>query len=226
MREPPPAMSGTAIAEALFADPAPGTTPTFREFADTPPTPIGQFRESYILASDDEDVWLIDQHAAHERILYEDLVERGEQEERGAQQLLLTPLPLELSPAERVTMGEEIEQLLSFGYDIEPFGADGYVVRAVPAALSGLDTLRLVRSALGERERDCRSSSVLDAKSRIAARLACHAAIKVNFLLTMEKMQYLVRTLWNARQPTVCPHGRPTTLRIGLGQIERNFGRI
>ena len=223
VREPLPAMSGTANAEALFAEPAPETTPTFTEFTDTPPTPIGQFRESYILAADDDDVWLVDQHAAHERILYEELVGRHE---GGEQQLLLTPLPLELTPSERVTIEEELDQLLAFGYDIEPFGGDSYVVRGVPASLAGLDTLRLVRAALGEAERDCRSSSVIEAQSRIAARLACHAAIKVNFPLAMEKMQYLVRELWRAKQPTVCPHGRPTTLRLGLEQIERNFGRI
>ena len=218
-------MSGTQMAEALLSPQAASSepTPTFAEFVDTPPIPIGQFRESYILAADDDDVWLVDQHAAHERILYEDLVDRGDS---GEQQLLLTATPLELTPSERVTMEEELSQLLAFGYDIEPFGGDGYVVRAVPAALSGIDTLRLVRAALGERERECRSSSVIDAQSRIAARLACHAAIKVNFPLAMEKMQYIVRTLWKARQPTVCPHGRPTTLRIGLEQIERNFGRI
>ena len=153
----------------------------------------------------------------------EELVGRGGSSE---QQLLLTPLPLELTPSERVTIEEELDQLLGFGYDIEPFGGDSYVVRGVPASLAGLDTLRLVRAALGEAERDCRSSSVIEAQSRIAARLACHAAIKVNFPLGMEKMQYLVRELWRAQQPTVCPHGRPTTLRIGLEQIERNFGRI
>lgn len=222
-REPLPSMSGTAMAEALFAERAAETTPTFTEFAGTPPTPIGQFRESYILAADDDGVWLVDQHAAHERILYEELVGRSGGSE---QQLLLTPLPLELTPSERVTIEEELDQLLGFGYDIEPFGGDSYVVRGVPASLAGLDTLRLVRAALGEAERDCRSSSVIEAQSRIAARLACHAAIKVNFPLAMEKMQYLVRALWRARQPTVCPHGRPTTLRIGLEQIERNFGRI
>ena len=121
-------------AEALFADRTPETTPTFTEFTDTPPTPIGQFRESYILAADDDDVWLVDQHAAHERILYEELVGRGGGSE---QQLLLTPLPLELTPSERVTIEEELDQLLGFGYDIEPFGGDSYVVRGVPASLAG-----------------------------------------------------------------------------------------
>jgi DNA mismatch repair protein MutL len=208
-------------AERSFLESA---TPAFVEMAEVPPVPIGQFRHSFIVATDAENVWLIDQHAAHERILYEDLVERGAAQ--MGQQLLLTPIPLELNPSERVTMEEELEELVSFGYDLEPFGSDGYVLRAVPASLAGLDPLRLVRAALGERERDCRSQALRDTGSRIAARIACHAAIKVNFELALPKMQYLVRELWLARQPSVCPHGRPTTLRIGKEQIERNFGRI
>jgi DNA mismatch repair protein MutL len=220
----PSGTDGAAIADALFSSPALGVTPTFSELADEPPTPLGQLRWSYIVAADGESVWLIDQHAAHERILYEDLVERGLSQ--MGQQLLLTPLPLELTAPERVTLEEELSDLASFGYDIEPFGQGDFLLRAVPASLSGLDPVRLVRSALSERERDCRSSTVREAGSRIAARIACHAAIKVNFELAPEKMRYLVRELWRARQPTVCPHGRPTTLRIGREQIERGFGRI
>jgi DNA mismatch repair protein MutL len=197
--------------------------PAFAEFANRPPTPLGQFRRSYILAADEENVWLIDQHAAHERILYEELVERADE---VGQQLLLTPAPLELTPAESVTMEEELPALVGFGYDIEPFGEGSFVVRAVPASLTGLDSTRLLRATLSERERECRTSTVREAKSRIAARLACHAAIKVHFDLAMEKMQYLLRQLWLTRQPTVCPHGRPTTLRIGKEQLERSFGRI
>ncbi len=219
-----PSLDGKHLAETLLGRVAPRETPAFAELASRPPQPIGQFRHSFILATDADSVWLIDQHAAHERILYEDLVERGASQ--MGQQLLLTPVPLELTPAERVTMEEEIDDLVSFGYEVEPFGADGYVVRAVPASLAALDPVRLIRAALGERERECRSSTVREAGSRIAARLACHAAIKVNFELAMEKMQYLVGELWRARQPTVCPHGRPTTLRIGREQVERNFGRI
>jgi DNA mismatch repair protein MutL len=217
---------GVALADALFAEPAPPPefTPVFTELAEEPPVPMGQLRASYIVAADGESVWLIDQHAAHERILYEDLVDRGVAQ--MGQQLLLTPLPLELTPPERVTLEEELSDLASFGYDIEPFGEGEFVLRAVPASLSGLDPVRLVRSALSEREKDCRSSTVRDAGSRIAARIACHAAIKVNFELAPEKMRYLVRELWQARQPTVCPHGRPTTLRIGREQIERGFGRL
>lgn len=217
-------LDGLALAETLLGGASPDETPAFAELASLPPRPVGQFRHSFIVATDADNVWLIDQHAAHERLLYEDLVERGASE--LGQQLLLTPVPLELTPAERVTMEEEIGDLVSFGYDVEPFGADGYVVRAVPASLADLDPVRLIRAALGERERECRSSTVREAGSRIAARLACHAAIKVNFELAMEKMQYLVRELWRARQPTVCPHGRPTTLRIGKEQVERSFGRI
>jgi DNA mismatch repair protein MutL len=221
-----PPLDGRVLAEMLLGEASASTreTPAFAELASLPPRPMGQFRHSFIVATDAESVWLIDQHAAHERILYEDLVERGATE--MGQQLLLTPVPLDLAPAERVTMEEEIEDLISFGYDVEAFGADGFVVRAVPASLAGLDPVRLIRAALGERERECRSSTVREAGSRIAARLACHAAIKVNFELAMEKMQYLVSELWRARQPTVCPHGRPTTLRIGKEQLERSFGRI
>jgi DNA mismatch repair protein MutL len=223
---PTPAFDGSAMAEAVLgrSDEAPATTPAFAELAETPPRPVGQFRSSFILATDAESVWLIDQHAAHERILYEDLVERGAAQ--MGQQLLLTPVPLDLPPAERVTLEEELDELVAFGYDVEPFGDDGFVLRAVPASLSGYDATRLIRAALGERERDCRSSTVRETGSRIAARLACHAAIKVNFELAMEKMQYLVKELWQARQPSLCPHGRPTTLRIGKEQIERSFGRI
>ena len=218
-------LSGTDVAEVLFGElaTAEGQTPAFAEFADRPPTPIGQFRDSFILASDEENIWLIDQHAAHERILYEDLVER--QHEVG-QQLLLTSVTLELSPSERITMEEELSRFTAFGYDIEPFGNDGYIVRAVPGSLSGLDSIGLIRSALAERERECRSASFVDAHGRIAARLACHAAIKVHLELAMEKMHYIVAELWRTKRPTVCPHGRPTTLRIGLEQIERKFGRI
>jgi DNA mismatch repair protein MutL len=220
----PDSIDGAAIAESLFSSPACEVTPTFSEIADEPPTPLGQLRASYIVAADGGSVWLIDQHAAHERILYEDLVERGVSQ--MGQQLLLTPIPLELTAPERVTLEEELSDLASFGYDIEPFGQGDFLLRAVPASLSGFDPIRLVRSALSERERDCRSSTVREAGSRIAARIACHAAIKVNFELAPEKMRYLVRELWRARQPTVCPHGRPTTLRIGREQIERGFGRI
>jgi len=220
----PGSTDGAAMAEALFSSLAAEITPTFSELADEPPMPLGQLRASYIIAADGDSVWLIDQHAAHERILYEDLVERGVSQ--MGQQLLLTPLPLELTAPERVTLEEELSDLASFGYDIEPFGQGDFLLRAVPASLSGFDPIRLVRSALSERERDCRSSTVREAGSRIAARIACHAAIKVHFELAPEKMRYLVRELWRARQPTVCPHGRPTTLRIGREQIERGFGRI
>ncbi len=220
----PSSTDGAAIAEALFSSLASEVTPIFSELADEPPSPLGQLRASYIIAADQDTVWLIDQHAAHERILYEDLVERGVSQ--MGQQLLLTPLPLELTAPERVTLEEELSDLAAFGYDIEPFGSGDFLLRAVPSSLSGIDPVRLVRSALSEREKDCRSSTVREAGSRIAARIACHAAIKVNFELAPEKMRYLVRELWRAKQPTVCPHGRPTTLRIGREQIERGFGRI
>ncbi len=224
-----PYAGGMALAEAVLGADQPrkaqqATPQTFAEFADVPPMPLGQFRESFILAIDDESVWLVDQHAAHERILYEELLARPGQE-RPQQQLLLTPLQLEFSVAEQITLDEEMIRIQSYGFDIEHFGGRSYVVRAVPAPLSGLDAGKLIRSALAEREQDCQGSSIAEAEGRIAARIACHAAIKVNNALAQEKIRFILDRLWRARQPTVCPHGRPTTLRLGREQIEKNFGR-
>ena len=225
-----PYAGGMALAEAVLgmgdAQQVQQAMPqTFGEFAEFPPTPLGQFRESFILATDDESVWLVDQHAAHERILYEELLARPDQE-RPQQQLLLTPLQLEFSVAEQITLDEEMIRIRSYGFEIEHFGGRSYVVRAVPAPLSGLDVGKLIRSALAEREQDCQGSSIAEAEGRIAARIACHAAIKVNNSLAPEKIRFILDRLWRARQPTVCPHGRPTTLRLGREQIEKNFGRI
>lgn len=221
-----PAYGGSALAEAVWSVRQAETErpPAFADFADAPPIPLGQFRESFIVATDEEAVWLVDQHAAHERILYERLV-APVRDARAEQQLMLTPLPLELSVAERITLEEEMTRIRSYGFDIEPFGGESYVIRAVPAALAGLDAGKLVRAALAEREQDCPGSSVAEAEGRIAARLACHAAIKVNMPLAPEKIRFILTSLWKARQPTVCPHGRPTTLRLGREQIEKNFGR-
>lgn len=216
---------GRAMAEALLGSAPEAATPAFTEFATSPPAILGQFRDSFIVAADGEGVWLVDQHAAHERILYEELVDRSS-DARPEQQMLLTPLHVELAPAERVTMEEEVSRFTFFGFDIEPFGTGSYVIRAVPAALSDLDPVKLVKATLSEREQDCSSTTLLEARGRIAARLACHAAIKVHHLLAPEKMRYILERLWRARQPTVCPHGRPTTLRLGLEQIEKRFGRV
>jgi DNA mismatch repair protein MutL len=123
-------------------------------------------------------------------------------------------------------MEEEITRFVSYGFDIEPFGSGSYVIRAVPAVLSGLNVEKLIRSALSEREQECSVSALSEAQGRIAARLACHAAIKIHNPLAPEKMRFLLEQLWRARQPTVCPHGRPTSLRVGLTQIEKRFGRI
>ncbi len=216
--------NGLDIAEALFRPEEGAETPAFTEFATTPPAILGQFRASFIIASDDKGVWLVDQHAAHERVLYEELVER-QSSQSAEQQILLTPLHVELTPAERVTMEEELSRFTAYGFDLEPFGSGSYVIRAVPAVLAGDDPVKLIKRTLSEQEQDCPTSTLGEARGRIAARLACHAAIKVNMPLTAEKMRYILDRLWQANQPTVCPHGRPTTLRLGLEQIEKRFGR-
>jgi len=224
--EPRPAYArGLWVAETVWGRPAQPSARAFAEFAEDAPSPLGQFRASFIIAADAESVWLIDQHAAHERILYEELLQNGNRAS-APQQLLLAAATVELAPAERMTVGEELPQLQSLGFDVDAFGGDTLVIRAVPAALSGLDPARLVRAALAEPEQECRGSAAAEAEKRIAARLACHAAIKIHTPLAPEKLRYLLDRLWSSQQPTVCPHGRPTTLRIGRDQVEKTFGRI
>jgi DNA mismatch repair protein MutL len=213
------------MAATVWGESAPARPRAFVEFAREPPAVLGQFRASFIIAVDADSMWLVDQHAAHERILYEELLERGNRA-RPEQQLLLSAATVELGPAERVTLEEELPRLASLGFDLESFGPAALLIRAVPAPLSGLDPVRLVKAALAEPEEECRASASAEVEKRLAARVACHAAVKIHTPLGPEKMRFLLHRLWMAAQPTVCPHGRPTTLRIGREQVEGTFGRI
>jgi DNA mismatch repair protein MutL len=215
---------GLAVVEALSGGATEARPRAFAEWATEPPTSIGQLRHSYIIAVDGQDLWLVDQHAAHERVLFEELLERAQSGSRE-QQMLLQPIPLELTAGEQLVFQEELPRIAGFGFDVEPFGERSYLVRAVPAALAGFDPVKLLRSSLFEPERECRSSSISELGQRLAARVACHAAIKINQPLSPDKMRYLLEKLWRAGEPSVCPHGRPTTLRVGREQIERSFGR-
>jgi DNA mismatch repair protein MutL len=224
--EPLPTYAGgLEMAATVWGESAPARPRAFVEFAREPPAVLGQFRASFIIAVDADSMWLVDQHAAHERILYEELLERGNRA-RPEQQLLLSAATVELGPAERVTLEEELPRLASLGFDLESFGPAALLIRAVPAPLSGLDPVRLVKAALAEPEEECRASASAEVEKRLAARVACHAAVKIHTPLGPEKMRFLLHRLWMAAQPTVCPHGRPTTLRIGREQVEGTFGRI
>ena len=223
-----PAGDGREIGELLYGLDADGPAdasagiPGYLDFGDRPPVALGQFRKTYILAEDGDELLLVDQHAAEERVLFNGLMERS----AASRTLpLLQAVPLDLSPVERAALLAETERLAAAGFEIEPFGGDSFLLRGVPEVLGvgrGLDVL--LRSLAAE-ESECAGSAGHDARSRIMARVACHAAVTANVRLGPERMTELLRSLWATGDPSTCPHGRPTALRLDLAFIERRFRR-
>ena len=187
--------------------------------------PLGQFRDTFIVAIDDEGVAIIDQHVAHERVLFERVMETLTAG-RLESQRLLTPILIEMSPAQRQALAQHTATLERFGLEIEEFGGDSVRLSAVPAMLDAAECEGgRARARRGSR-RARRGAGVQDALRRIAATMACHAAVKANYPLTMEKMRYILEELRRTAYSSVCPHGRPVVLRMSRREIEKNFQRI
>ncbi|HKP11537.1 MAG TPA: DNA mismatch repair endonuclease MutL [Blastocatellia bacterium] len=186
--------------------------------------PLGQIRDSYIVATDEEGLLLVDQHVAHERVLFEQF--RDTRLARPADvQALLIPETLDLSPAEADAFGVVQEELESIGVETMQLSGRTVAIKTAPAGLAAKDVIALVREALGVVERERRSFSLDHLRDEIAASLACKAAIKVNMRLTSEKMQWLIDELMKTQNPMTCPHGRPIIMRMDLRDIERGFKR-
>jgi DNA mismatch repair protein MutL len=190
-----------------------------------PMIPLGQFRDTFIIAIDDEGIAIVDQHVAHERVLFEQVMEKLTSGPLESQRLL-TPLLIELSPAERQALLPHAATLEKFGLEIEEFGGDSVRLSALPAVLHPSECEAAVRALAGDLEGLDRGSRVEDGLRRIAATMACHAAVKANYPLTMEKMRYILEELRRTAYSSVCPHGRPVVLRITRREIEKNFQRI
>ena len=190
-----------------------------------PMIPLGQFRDTFIIAMDDEGIAIIDQHVAHERVLFEQVMEKLTAG-RLESQRLLTPMLIELSPAQRQALAPHAATLERFGLEIEEFGGDSVRLSAVPALLDPAECEAAVRALAEDLEGLDRGSRVEDALRGIAATMACHAAVKANYPLTMEKMRYILEELRRTAYSSVCPHGRPVVLRITRREIEKNFQRI
>jgi DNA mismatch repair protein MutL len=190
-----------------------------------PLMPLGQFRDTFIIAVDEEGLAIIDQHVAHERVLFERITERltgG----RLESQRLLVPILVDLSPGGRqalMTHGADLERL---GFEVEDFGGDAVRVGAIPALLGRDDCEAAVRALADDLEGLDRGARVEDALKRIAATMACHAAVKANYPLTPEKMLHILEELRRTAYSTICPHGRPVMLRLTRREIEKNFQRI
>jgi DNA mismatch repair protein MutL len=190
-----------------------------------PMIPLGQFRDTFIIAIDDEGIAIIDQHVAHERVLFERVMQRltdGPLES----QLLLEPLVVELPASGCEVMVRRAEELHRFGFEISEFGHNSVRVAAVPALLTPDESVAAVRALADDLDGLDRGATVEEALKRIAATTACHAAVKANAPLTHEKMAHILEELRRTAYSTVCPHGRPVMLRITRREVEKNFQRI
>ncbi len=220
---------GPAEAGRSSGDPAPARDlfePGGREDAlPGPLVPLAQYRESYILAEDRDGVVVVDQHAAHERVLFERYLAEAD-DDRVEVQPLLFPVVVELAPHERVVLEGEIGEFRRLGLVVEPFGGGAVRLEAIPAVASGLDPARLLHELLGEAGRArSAATAVAPLRRRLVTTAACQAAIKVNHRLEREQMQALLDALARTKSPTTCPHGRPVLFRLTLEEVERAFRR-
>jgi DNA mismatch repair protein MutL len=190
-----------------------------------PMIPLGQFRDTFIIAVDDEGVAIIDQHVAHERVLFEQITERLTSG-RLESQRLLTPILLDLSPSQREALKQHAATLDRFGMEVEEFGGDSVRLSAVPAVLDPGECEATVRELTESLEGLDGGTRADEALRRIAATMACHAAVKANYPLTLDKMRYILEELRRTAYSSVCPHGRPVVLRLTRREIEKNFQRI
>ena len=186
---------------------------------------LGQFRDTFIIAVDEEGIAIIDQHVAHERVLFERITERLTSGALESQRLLV-PMLVELSPGGRQTLTSHAADLERLGFEVEDFGGDALRVTACPALLSREDCDAALRALAEDLEGLDRGAGVDAAIKRIAALTACHAAVKANYPLTHEKMAHILDELRRTAYSTICPHGRPVMLRLTRREVEKNFQRI
>jgi DNA mismatch repair protein MutL len=187
--------------------------------------PLGQLRDSFILAANEEGLWIIDQHVAHERVLFEKIL-RDREVEKVQRQRLLMPVLIDLLPAQMVSFAAIAHELDLNGFEAEPFGPNTLAIKAAPVGLEGRELERMLEEVLAVPEREQQSENAETRGRRIAASIACHAAIKVNMPLDPKKIDWLLAELGKTEHPMSCPHGRPIALRYSHKDIQRAFQRI
>jgi DNA mismatch repair protein MutL len=187
--------------------------------------PLGQLRDSFILAANDEGLWIIDQHVAHERVLFEKILREREVEQVQRQRLLM-PVLIDLLPAQMVSFAAIAKELELNGFEAEPFGPRTLAIKAAPVGLEGRELERMLEEVLAVPEREQQTENADTRRRRVAASIACHAAIKVNMPLDSQKIDWLLTELGKTEHPTSCPHGRPIALRYSHKDIQRAFQRI
>ncbi len=187
--------------------------------------PLGQLEESFIIATDDEGLLLIDQHVAHERVLF-DKYRALEAERRTDSQQLLVPETFDLTPAQAAVFDDLAPELEKYGFELMRLSGRTVAVKAIPADLPSGEARNMLAELLDTVDAEKKSSARETLRDEIAASLACHAAIKVNMSLTPEKMRWLIDRLLQTSSPTTCPHGRPVILRLSRRDILKGFHRI
>jgi DNA mismatch repair protein MutL len=187
--------------------------------------PLGQIRNSFILAVNEDGLWIIDQHVAHERVLFEKILRQRSAQQVESQRLLM-PLIIELTPAQHAIFSDIAEELSHNGFEAEPFGARSVAVKLAPAGVDAAQIEHMLNEIFEQLNREDQAINLEAVRTRIAASIACHAAIKVNMPLEQNKMEWLLAELAKTEHPMSCPHGRPVVLRYSMQDIQKAFKRI
>ena len=226
------ANAAISLARGVDAIPDNGCAPAL-DVPDEEPTlaslttlkPLGQIRNSFILAVNEDGLWIVDQHVAHERVLFERVLKQRAAQRVESQRLLM-PIVLELSPAQQAVFAEISDELQHNGFEAEPFGARSVAVKVAPAGVEAAAVESMLHELLDQFSREEQSLNLEKIRARIAASIACHAAIKVNMPLEQNKMEWLLAELAKTDHPMSCPHGRPIVLRYSVKDIQKAFKRI
>jgi DNA mismatch repair protein MutL len=226
------ANAGVPVARGLESIPDNGCAPAL-EVRDEEATlssletlrPLGQIRNSFILAVNEDGLWIIDQHVAHERVLFERVLKQRSAQKVESQRLLM-PIIVDLSPAQQAVFTEISDELQYNGFEVEAFGARSVAVKVAPAGVDAGAVEHMLHELLELISREEQSLNLEKIRARIAASIACHAAIKVNMPLEQNKMEWLLAELAKTDHPMSCPHGRPVVLRYSVKDIQKAFKRI
>jgi DNA mismatch repair protein MutL len=215
--------TGAAVADVVTAGNSPGALPRLDEIADL--KPLGQVSSSFIVAVNGEGLWIIDQHVAHERVLFEQHLRARREGEMGGQRVLV-PLIVDLNPRQLAIFEQIGEELRANGFEAELMGERSVAIQAAPAGITSGDAEKLLYEILDGIAKENQAISIDSLQAKIAASTSCHAAIKVNTPLDHTKMEWLLAELAKTEYPMSCPHGRPVVLRYSVREIERAFKRI
>ena len=219
LRPPEPLQSSFELSRAEPA--ANGHAPTQRGLLPMLRV-VGQLNATYLVCEGPDGMYLLDQHAAHERVVYDRLVARSAASDSDAIQPLMEPIVLELEASLGATLEEHRDSLARLGLEMDSFGERAFLIRSVPVGLGARDVVEEVTALLQKLESEQR---VEDPFGKAAATVACHSSVRAGMLLAMDEMRRLVEDLERTTSPRTCPHGRPTLVHLGTESIERQFGR-